>query len=248
MLKQFEVVEAKVLLPIVPVFNYTNKPVVPWKKEVNRIKDIKELKDQGEWFEYVNNKDEVKKGKITGSALLTGKISNIMVLDLDRNHGDGTKDGIKAYKELIDSLQLTEEEKKQVFDTFTVKTPNGGLHLYFKYIEGLKNDSNQDLSIDIRTDGGLIVTPGSLRKIGDEIREYTVYKDNVINDMPKTLFDKLTEYFGVNKTKVNKPKASNKKPGRPPKNKEYYTVTNEGGRDNALIKYLGKLITQPTLR
>ena len=206
------------------------------------------MKDQGEWFEYVNNKDEVKKGKITGSALLTGKISNIMVLDLDRNHGDGTKDGIKAYKELIDSLQLTEEEKKQVFDTFTVKTPNGGLHLYFKYIEGLKNDSNQDLSIDIRTDGGLIVTPGSLRKIGDEIREYTVYKDNVINDMPKTLFDKLTEYFGVNKTKVNKPKASNKKPGRPPKNKEYYTVTNEGGRDNAFIKHLGKIITQPMFR
>lgn len=248
MLKQFEVVEAKELLPIVPVFNYTNKPVVPWKKEVNRIKDIKELKDQGEWFEYVNNKDEVKKGKITGSALLTGKISNIMVLDLDRNHGDGTKDGIKAYKELIDSLQLTEEEKKQVFDTFTVKTPNGGLHLYFKYIEGLKNDSNQDLSIDIRTDGGLIITPGSLRKIGDDIRQYTVYKDNPINDMPKSLFDKLTEYFGVNKVKGNKPKEANKKPGRPPKNNEYYTVTNEGGRDNALIKYLGKLITQPMFR
>lgn len=248
MLKLFEIVEAKELLPIVPVFNYTNKPVVPWKKEVNRIKDIKELKDQGEWFEYVNNKDEVKKGKITGSALLTGKISNIMVLDLDRNHGDGTKDGIKAYKELIDSLQLTEEERKQVFDTFTVKTPNGGLHLYFKYIEGLKNDSNQDLSIDIRTDGGLIITPGSLRKIGDDIRQYTVYKDNPINDMPKSLFDKLTEYFGVNKVKGNKPKEANKKPGRPPKNNEYYTVTNEGGRDNALIKYLGKLITQPMFR
>ena len=130
-------VEAKELLPIVPVFNYTNKPIVPWKKEANRIKSISELKGQDECFEYVNNNDEVKKGKITGSALLTGKISNIMVLDLDRNHGDGTKDGIKAYKELIDSLQLTEEEKKQVFDTFTIKTPNGGLHLYFKYIEGL---------------------------------------------------------------------------------------------------------------
>ncbi len=112
MLKQFEVVASKELLPIIPVFNYTNKPVVPWKKEVNRIKDIKELKDQGEWFEYVNNKDEVKKGKITG------KDSNIMVLDLDRNHGDGTKDGIKAYKELIESLQLSEEEQKQAFDTF----------------------------------------------------------------------------------------------------------------------------------
>lgn len=248
MLKQFEVVEAKVLLPIVPVFNYTNKPVVPWKKEVNRIKDIKELKDQGEWFEYVNNKDEVKKGKITGSALLTGKISNIMVLDLDRNHGDGTKDGIKAYKELIDSLQLTEEEKKQVFDTFTVKTPNGGLHLYFKYKEGLKNDSNKDLSIDIRTDGGLIIAPGSLRKIGEDIREYTVYKDNPIYDIPVKLFDKLTEYFGVNKAKGTKSKETNKKPGRPSKNKEYYTVTNEGGRDNAFIKHLGKIITQPMFR
>ena len=248
MLKLFEIVEAKELLPIVPVFNYTNKPIVPWKKEANRIKSISELKAQDEYFKYVNNNDEVKKGKITGSALLTGKISNIMVLDLDRNHGDGTKDGIKAYKELIDSLQLTEEEKKQVFDTFTVKTPNGGLHLYFKYIEGIRNDCNQDLSIDIRTDGGLIITPGSLRKIGDDIREYTVYKDNPINDMPKALFDKLTEYFGVNKVKGNKPKEANKKPGRPPKNNEYYTVTNEGGRDNALIKYLGKLITQPMFR
>ena len=37
MLKLFEVVEAKELLPIVPVFNYTNKPIVPWKKEANRI-------------------------------------------------------------------------------------------------------------------------------------------------------------------------------------------------------------------
>lgn len=248
MLKLFEIVEAKELLPIVPVFNYTNKPIVPWKKESNRIKSISDLKGQDEFFEYTNNNDEVKKGKVTGGALLTGKISNIMVLDLDRNHGDGTKDGIKAYKELIDSLQLTEEERKQVFDTFTVKTPNGGLHLYFKYIEGLKNDSNQDLAIDIRTDGGLIITPGSLRKIGDDIREYTVYKDNPINDMPKALFDKLTEYFGVNKVKGNKPKEANKKPGRPPKNNEYYTVTNEGGRDNALIKYLGKLITQPMFR
>ena len=248
MLKQFEVVASKELLPIIPVFNYTNKPVVPWKKENNRIKDINELNNTSELFQYTNNNNEVKEGKITGGALITGKDSNIMVLDLDRNHGDGTKDGIKAYKELIDSLQLTEEEQKQAFNTFTVKTPNGGLHLYFKYKEGLKNDSNQELSIDIRTDGGIIITPGSLRKIGDEIREYTVYKDNPINDMPKPLFDKLTEYFGVNKAKGNKPKEANKKPGRPPKNNEYYTVTNEGGRDNALIKYLGKLITQPMFR
>lgn len=248
MLKQFEVVASKKLLPIVPVFNYTNKPSVPWKKDTNWIKDLKELNNQGEWFEYVNNKGENKKGKITGSALITGKSSGIMVLDLDRNHGDGTKDGIEAYKQLVKDLGLSKEDEDKAFNTFTVKTPNGGLHLYFNYKEGLKNDSNQDLSIDIRTDGGIIITPGSLRKVKEDIKEYKVYKDNQIHDIPTTLFDKLTEYFGANKPKTNKTIESNKKPGRPPKNKEYYTVTSEGGRDNALIKYLGKLITQPMFR
>lgn len=248
MIDIFKVVEAKELLPIVPVFNYTNKSIVPWKKEVNWIKSNHDIKTQGEWFEYINNKDEVKKGKITGGALITGKVSGIMVLDLDRNHGDTTKDGIRAYEELVEGLGLTDQERQMAFNTFTVTTPNGGLHLYFKYIEGLKNDSNQDLSIDIRTDGGIIITPGSLRKIKDEIKEYTVYKDNPINDMPIKLFDKLTEYFGANKLNINGTKESKKKPGRPPKNKEFYTVTNKGGRDNALIKYLGKLITQPMFR
>lgn len=248
MIDIFKVVEAKELLPIVPVFNYTNKSIVPWKKEVNWIKSNHDIKTQGEWFEYINNKDEVKKGKITGGALITGKVSGIMVLDLDRNHGDTTKDGIRAYEELVEGLGLTDQERQMAFNTFTVTTPNGGLHLYFKYIEGLKNDSNQDLSIDIRTDGGIIITPGSLRKIKDEIKEYTVYKDNPINDMPIKLFDKLTEYFGANKVNTNGTKEAKKKPGRPPKNNEYYTVTTEGGRDNILIKYLGRLITQPMFR
>ncbi|WP_250674119.1 phage/plasmid primase, P4 family [Paraclostridium ghonii] len=248
MLKQFEVIETRNLLPIVPVFNYTNKPIVPWSKEENQLLIKEDIINQGEWFEYLNSKGEAKKGKVTGGALITGKASGIMVLDLDRNHGDNTKDGVEAYKQLINSLEMTEEEQQQAFNTFTVKTPNGGLHLYFKYRKGLKNSSNSDLSIDIRTDGGIIITPGSLRKIKEDIKEYTVYKDNPIHDMPIPLFDNLTEYFGLNKVKGNKPNEYKKKPGRPPKNKQYYTVTNEGGRDDALIKYLGRMITQPMFR
>ncbi|MBP3930143.1 MAG: bifunctional DNA primase/polymerase, partial [Peptostreptococcaceae bacterium] len=248
MLQVFKTIASKELLPIVPVFNHTNKPSVPWKTDTNWIKDINDLEIQGEWFEYTNNNNEVKKNKITGGALITGKSSGIMVLDLDRNHGDGTKDGIEAYKKIVKDLGLSKDDEDKAFNTFTVKTPNGGLHLYFKYREGLKNDSNQDLSIDLRTDGGIIITPGSLRKIDDEIREYTVYKDNPIYDMPIKLFNKLTEYFGVNKVKVNKINEIDKKPGRPPKNKEYYTVINEGGRNNALTRYLGKMINHPMFR
>lgn len=246
MLKEFKVINDKELLPIVPVFNYTNKPTVPWKEEANRIKSLQELQNQGEWFEYNNKSNEPKRGKITGSALITGKASNIMVIDLDRNHGDGTRDGVGAYKKLVEELELSEEDKEKAFNTFTVKTPNGGLHLYFKYKEGLKTGSNSNLSIDIRTDGGIIITPGSLRKVNNKIRKYTVHKDNEIYDIPIKLFNKLIEYFGS--SKGNKSKAAKKKPGRPPKNNDYYTVTYEGGRDNALISYLGSLITQPMFR
>ena len=249
MLKVFEVVKAKELIPVVPVFNYTNKPMVQWSKEENRIKTIEALEQQKEWFEYANKDGELKKGRITGSALITGKTSGIMVIDLDRNHGDSDKDGVMAYKELIEGLGMTEEEQQQAFNTFTVKTPNGGLHLYFKYIEGIKNSSNAELSIDIRTDGGIIIMPGSRRKINrtndDGLEEettevYKVYKDNPIYNMPLKLFEKLKELFGTKEPK--------RKPGRPPKSSEYYTITNEGGRDNALIKYLGRLITQPMFR
>lgn len=248
MLKQFEIIEAKSFLPIVPVFKYENKPTVPWKNEINWIKDKEQLINQEEIFQYFNKNNELKKGKITGSALITGKSSNIMVLDLDRNHGDSKRDGVEVYKQMVENLGMTEDEKQQAFNTFTVRTPNGGLHLYFKYREGLKNGSNSDLSIDIRTDGGIIITPGSLRSIDNEIREYTVYKDNPIYDIPIPLFGKLNEYFGVNKSSMGDSKEVKNKPGRPPKNKEYYTVTNEGERDNALIRYLGKIITQPMFR
>ena len=91
----------------------------------------------------------------------------------------------------------SEEDKKKAFNTFTVKTPNGGLHLYFKYREGLKSDSNNKLSIDLKTSGGLIVAPGSIRKMKDgTYKTYTVYKDVEIQEIPEGLFNELLKYFG----------------------------------------------------
>lgn len=235
MLDIFNIVKDRNLLPIVPIFNYTNFPSVPWKDNRNHLDTIEKLESQEENFEYINKKGEAKKGKITGASLLTGKISGIMVLDLDRNHGDNNTDGVKNYKDLVDSLSLSDEDKKKAFDTFTVKTPNGGLHLYFKYREGLKSDSNKDLSIDVKTDGGLIVCPGTIRKLKDNTTKvYEVYKDNPVQDIPGALFDELLKYFGKVKPKAAK---NNKKT-----TSDYYTVKNEGERDVALFKYLCKMI------
>ena len=235
MLDIFNIVKDRNLLPIIPIFNYTNFPSVPWKDNKNHLDTIEKLESQEENFEYINKKGEAKKGKITGSSLLTGKISGIMVLDLDRNHGNNSTDGVKSYKKLVDSLSLSDEDKKKAFDTFTVKTPNGGLHLYFKYREGLKSDSNKDLSIDVKTDGGLIVCPGTIRKLKDNTTKvYEVYKDNPVQDIPGALFDELLKYFGKVKPKAAK---NNKKT-----TSDYYTVKNEGERDVALFKYLCKMI------
>ena len=240
MLQQFKTIVDKGLYPVVPVFNYTNRPTIPWSNKDNWLLTKEDLLKQGEWFIYKNKKGKDRKGKITGSALITGKESGIMVLDLDRNHGDSNKDGVEAYKNIIDSLGLTDEEKHLALDTFTVKTPNGGLHLYFKYKEGLKNSSNEDLAIDIRTDGGIIIMPNSLRNIDNKVLEYEVLKDNPINDIPIKLFNKLIEYFGANKK-------DNKKDIQVKCNINDMVVV-EGGRDNAIIKHLGLLITQPLFR
>lgn len=238
MLDIFNTVKDRKLLPVVPIFNNTNFPSVPWK-DANHIDNIEKLEAQGEHFQYKNKNNENKKGKITGASLLTGKKSGYMVLDLDRNHGSGEVDGVANYKKLVDGLNLTEEEKEKAFNTFTVRTPNGGLHLYFKYKEGLKSDSNSKLSIDLKTDGGLIVAPGSIRKMKDgTFRTYTVHKDNPVEEMPEALFNELLKYFG----KVKPEAKNNKIKTIKSTSNNHYSVKNEGERDDALFKYLCSMI------
>ena len=68
------------------------------------------------------------------SAIVTGEASGIMVIDIDNKNGEN---GIETFKNLLSTLG--EEAQKTIKDTLTVNTPNDGLHLYFKYREGLRN-------------------------------------------------------------------------------------------------------------
>ncbi len=169
-------IEDKKLFPIVPLQNYQKVPSVKWSNRNNQIKSKEE-------FEKLHQKG------YTGFSLLTGKPSNIIVIDIDINHGDCSVDGIKNFDELINDL--SEEDRKQIESTLIVKTPHGGAHLYFKYKEGLKNKANYIPGVDIRSDGGLIILPYSKVKIeNNEIKEYR-YNNANIQEMPKVLFDKL---------------------------------------------------------
>jgi len=124
--------------------------------------------------------------------ILTGKTNGIIVLDID------TKDeGIEEFNKYI--------ERYDDPDTYQVQTRAGGYHYYFKYthtdpdisvlLRRLTNKSKyRGKGLDIRTDGGYIVGPGSY--VHDEkdgiSGTYTVVNNVPIIEMPQTLVEWLT--------------------------------------------------------
>ncbi|CAI3541415.1 phage/plasmid primase, P4 family [Clostridium neonatale] len=209
------------LTPIVPLFDYKKVPVIKWNDKDNWI-TTKEYD-----FKQYSNKN------ITGFSLVCGKPSGIMVIDIDLNHGE--TNGQESFNKLIEDL--SEEDKEQILNTYTINTPNGGKHLYFQYEKGLKSKANYVTSVDIRTDGGLIVLQGSQVKIDNEIREYKVLNDTNINKMPKSLFDKFMKIIAP-KTKNDKKSSNNGQ------------VSNykEGSRNQELFKEVIGIISKSSIR
>lgn len=76
--------------------------------------------------------------------IITGAVSGISVIDVDTYHGG---------------------DHAQFPATYTVRTGNGGYHLYYKHHPGLSISANayaQFPGIDIRSDGGFVVGPYSV--------------------------------------------------------------------------------------
>jgi hypothetical protein len=104
-----------------------------------------------------------------------------LVLDVDNKKG---KNGSKALEDLCVLNDLP--------DTFTVRTPTGGFHYYFKPSASVGNSNSKlGLGLDVRGDDGLAVGPGS--RIVDEVdgrkveRFYEIINDAPIADAPAWL-------------------------------------------------------------
>ena len=214
----------KGLTPIVPLFNYKKAPKVSWSDKATWITK------QGYDFSVYSDKN------ITGFSLVCGEPSGVMVVDIDRNHGDGSKDGQESFDKFIEDLPA--EDKEQILNTYTVKTPSGGKHLYFKYEKGLKSKANYIDGVDIRTDGGLIVLEGSRVNTNNEVKEYTVLNDTSINNMPKSLFDKFMNIIAP------------KKKGNKPVSKENINISTykEGSRNQGLFKEVIGIVSKSSIR
>ena len=115
-------------------------------------------------------------------ALITGKISNLTVLDADTEEA----------KNLIESYL------PETFLTPIVKSPKGH-HYYFTYQQDIPNKANISKGLDARSEGGYIIAPPSKNGNGKEY-QYLVGINNVaVQLMPSSLFSyinsKLKDYI-----------------------------------------------------
>lgn len=85
-----------------------------------------------------------------GMAIMTGKINDIIVIDIDN---------IEHWENLL------KENKKKEPKTVSVSSGSGGKHLYFKYTKDLEIVTSKDhfidktIDIDVKTNGGCVFAP-----------------------------------------------------------------------------------------
>jgi P4 family phage/plasmid primase-like protien len=119
-------------------------------------------------------------GSVTGIA--TGRETGFWVLDVDKHGKPGQPSG-------FDTLAALEAEHGPLPETFTVRTPSGGEHRYFRYPgdrEVVTKPNTCGPSLDTRGFRGQVVAPGTWLGTG----EYRVVREGVeIVDAPAWLLD-----------------------------------------------------------
>lgn len=172
---------------VFPVKQDKTPYIASWKKYQTQLPTEEEVNNW--WASYPS----------ANIGIITGKISGITVVDLDlykdkanKNIDDSKK--INSKKTLQDILL---DINKKFPKTYTVKTGNNGLQLYYKYTEGLSISANAypDLpNVDIRSDGGYVVAPPSMTNYIDKNTKetkgglYEVIDDSAFADFPTSLF------------------------------------------------------------
>src|SRR6476619_501211 len=108
--------------------------------ELNYVNGKKIIKPMPKWKQITT---DVTSGR-DNIAIRTGKINNIICIDLDKPKNDEL-DGIRYFEEL---------------NTLVTKTIGGGYHIYYEYTNKLRStvklvNINNTISIDIRNDDAI---------------------------------------------------------------------------------------------
>lgn len=143
-----------------------------------------------------------------------GKKNNVILLDLDFYKWN---DDHPFYELCGDDF----EGYLKSLNTVTVRTGHLGWHLWFKWTDKIRTRDNHNLNIDIKSDGGYGVGPGSkmLKEKGkapeEEVGKVGYYNEiwretnNTLNEIPEDLINWLQKYQQVGLTTRKKPTSSN---------------------------------------
>lgn len=139
------------------------------------------------WTDVASRKPDSVKAwwkalKSPNAGVVTGKVSGVVVLDIDPRHNGN------------ESLDEMQSKNGKLPDTAMVITGSGGAHYYFKHPgASVKNATNVGgmSGIDFRGDGGFVVSPGSLHLSGCyyDWEASSTPEDSGFAEMPKWLFD-----------------------------------------------------------
>jgi len=132
--------------------------------------------------------------------ILTGKLNDIFVIDLDKKDDDFI--GLKWINDNFENLNS--------LNTLITSTPSGGYHIYFKYNDNIKTSMNiNNLHIDILSDNKCVFE-GEMYNIvlNKTIRNLTQNEiDILLNTINNTSEKQLVKYdFSKINKKFNKPK------------------------------------------
>ena len=127
---------------VIPIQPGGKRPLVSWIDYQSRRPTEEEI---CRWWQHYPN---------ANIGIVTGKISGIVVIDLDPDKDDN-ENGAKVYE--------------QAPTDFITKTGRGGYHLYYRYPEDVDHIPNRVgllPGVDIRADGGYVVAPPSTHSSG----------------------------------------------------------------------------------
>ena len=134
---------------VVPVKRRDKTPLVAWRDYQNRLPARREVES---WFDRWPD---------ANIGIVTGQISNLVVLDIDPRHGGD------------ESLERLALRFGRLPPTLTSETGGGGRHLYFAApAEPAALPSRVAVApgIDVRAEGGMVVAPPSVHPSGRRYR------------------------------------------------------------------------------
>lgn len=132
---------------VIPLLPGSKVPAIRWEEYQQRCADAEAL---ARWM---------RRWPLLNIGIVTGSVSGLAVLDLDREHGGF--DSLTELERLYGALPATVE----------AETGGGGRHLYFACPHPApRNKAGLAPGIDLRGEGGMVVAPPSLHPSGRRYR------------------------------------------------------------------------------